>query len=143
MRNNWNPFDQMESLFEQMATGAMFGPSSVSVDVHDDEDQFVLIADVPGYSREDIDVVIDRTAVTLRASTDRVDTDEVDATEYAHHRASFSRTVTLPVPVDSAETTATYKNGVLTVSMPKLTVENGVTIPVDDPPEAEEDDIAE
>jgi HSP20 family protein len=132
-----NPFDELEELFDRMQENVenaarMWDPeefeaglprpasAGMSVDLEDTGDDLVLTGDLPGFETEDIDVrVVDR---TLQITAERDEETESDAGEYVRRErrhASVSRSISLPEPVDEADVTATYNNGVLTVRMPK------------------------
>ena len=119
-----NPFDEIERIFDRMSAefgGEAFAAAgSLAVDVEDRNDEFVVTADVPGFSKDDIDVTLaDR---TLRIAAEREETTEeadVDYVRRERHRTSASRSVSLPGAVDEAGISATYKNGVLTVTLSK------------------------
>jgi len=129
-----NPFDELERLMERMQENfdqaarwwetepmpELSGTRSVQVDLEDRENELVLTADLPGFETEDVDVsVTDR---TLRLEAEHAEEAEETAGEYVRRerrRMSVSRSVTLPDAVDPEEIAASYKNGVLTVTMPK------------------------
>ncbi len=130
---------------EGMARGSGFpSPGSVAVDVADHDDEYVVTADLPGYEIDDIDLRLSEG--TLRIEADReasreygTDVDagsddgddertEITTTddEPSHYirrertRQSVSRRLRLPEPVDEEAVSASYANGVLTVTLPKL-----------------------
>lgn len=84
------------------------------------ENEFVLTVDVPGVKPADIDLQITRDGITLRAER------KVSIPEgYSTHRQErgswkLSRSWTLPMPVDPEKAVAEVKDGVLTVTMPKV-----------------------
>ena len=128
-----NPFDELERFFERMSQqfGESWGGdfemtssmgSSMSIDVADHADEIVVTADLPGYSKEDIDV-------RLADNTLRINARKEEATEMGGEEENFirkersqrsmSRSITLPEPVDEEGISAKYTNGVLTVTLPK------------------------
>ena len=129
-----NPFDEIERMFERMnrqfselSEGSQLpqvasGPQTVSMDVAEHDDEYVVTADLPGYEKDDIDLSIsDR---TLRVSADRQEgTDESDEEgtylRRERRRQSVSRAITLPEEVAEDDASAAYNNGVLTVTLPK------------------------
>jgi HSP20 family protein len=124
-----NPFEEIEQMFERMnqQLGQLNempvpGTQQLSVDLADREDAFEVTADLPGYDREDIDLsVADR---TLRISAEHDDSTEAGDGDYLRRerrRRSVSRSLSLPEDVAEEEASATYTNGVLTVTLPKAT----------------------
>lgn len=91
------------------------------LDVSDTEAALSVTAELPGVKLEDMDLEIH--ADTLRISGEKKD--ERVVTEQNHLSVErsfgrFDRTVTLPVEVDAQHAEATFKDGVLTVVLPKL-----------------------
>ena len=129
-----NPFEEIERMFERMnrqfselSEGSQLpaptgGPQSVSMDVAEQDEKYVVTADLPGYEKADIDLSIaDR---TLRVSASREEgTDESDEEgtylRRERRRQSVSRAITLPEEVAEDDASAAYNNGVLTVTLPK------------------------
>ncbi len=146
-----DPFGEIEDLFERMdreleKLGAgIEGPRSpgTAVDVVETDEELLVIADLPGFDPDAIDVELHEDALTIGATreethetgadVDGADTDEAagkqEATESEtprYHRrerryGSVSRRLPLPVAVEADGTTASYDDGVLTVSLPKRT----------------------
>jgi len=134
-----NPFDEIERMFERMnrqfselGEGSQLptmagGPQSVSMDVAEQDTEYVVTADLPGYEKDDIELSIsDR---TLRVSAERAEgTDESDEDgtylRRERHRQSVSRAITLPEEVSEEDAHAAYNNGVLTVTLPKRSQSN-------------------
>lgn len=127
------PFDDIEQLFERMNRqfGGMGGFSpgegwhAIDVDVADYDDEYVVVADLPGFDREDIDLRVDEDALTIRAERHHEVDEGSEAGAYLRRERrseSLSRTVTLPEAVREDDAGATYRNGVLTVTLPKQAV---------------------
>ncbi len=128
-----DPFDEMERLFDQFTQLGTAASGDVPVDIVDEGEAFVVVADLPGYGTDDIDVQLQgERQLTLSATreTDR----ETDEGEYVRRERSVertSRTVSLPEPVDEESAEASYDNGVLTVRLGKQTAAGqGTDIPV-------------
>ncbi|MGH8502725.1 MAG: Hsp20/alpha crystallin family protein [Gammaproteobacteria bacterium] len=92
-----------------------------SVDVIDRETEVVVKAELPGVDKKDLDVSLSDNAVTIKASTHQEEKEEKGdycRAEIAH--GSFVRTVALPAEVDESKCKATFSNGVLELTVPKL-----------------------
>ena len=91
------------------------------VDVVDKGDRFGIKVDLPGVSRNDINVAVEGAQVSVSATT-RVDTAEPNQITVLHaeRRApKYARTVQLPAEVDGEAAEAIFENGVLTLNLPK------------------------
>ncbi|MFC7081863.1 Hsp20/alpha crystallin family protein [Halorussus caseinilyticus] len=95
----------------------------------DHGDEFVVTADLPGYQKSDIDVTLRGDHLQIRAESEQEseETDEDDGQyirKERRHRA-VNRSVTFPEDVDEEGISAQYRNGVLTVTLPKMSAEEG------------------
>jgi HSP20 family protein len=90
------------------------------VDIYEtDNHDFVLKAELPDMTREDIDVTVESNTLTLRGTkklSSEVKEDQYRRIERSY--GTFSRSFTLPNTVDAGKVSAEYKNGVLTVKLP-------------------------
>ncbi len=91
-----------------------------NIDLYDRKGEIVLKVDLPGVKKEDIDLSITKDTITLKGEIKR-DEDVKEEDYYANERScgSFTRTISLPMEVDSENAKASYKNGVLEVILPK------------------------
>jgi len=95
---------------------------NISIDVYETDNEVVATCEIPGLEKkEDVQIDIDRNILTISGSINR----GYDVKEEQFHRQErffgrFQRSVTLPYNVSTEGVTATYKNGVLEVRMPKL-----------------------
>ena len=99
------------------ARGAWVPPVDI---FENDQHELVLKAELPDLKREDIDIRVENNALTLsgqKKSDEEVNEDRYHRIErtYGH----FSRTFSLPNTVDTGKIAAEYKNGVLTVKLPR------------------------
>lgn len=92
----------------------------LAVDVYQTQNEVVVKAPVAGVNEQDIDITVQPDQVAIRG--ERREEKEV-ADEHYHSRecywGAFSRAVVLPVEVDPDGAKATFKNGILTVRLPK------------------------
>jgi HSP20 family protein len=105
--------------------------SPVDIDVVDDGEDVVVVADLPGFDRDEVSVEAD--AHRLRVEAERDEESEVEEQDYYRRERSterLRRTVQLPVEVDAGGADASYEDGVLSVRLPKTGVEDGEEIEI-------------
>lgn len=102
--------------------GFSFAPE---LDLYDDGENYVVRFNIPGAEKSEINVHLDDRVLTVTGRTDeRVERKEGDRILRVERRTGrFERSTTLPGPVDSANMKADYKDGVLTVIVPKKRAE--------------------
>jgi len=91
-----------------------------AVDIREADDHFELSADLPGIDPENITVTMEDGVLSIQGSRDSQLTDETDGYQrYERVSGKFLRRFTLPDTANGEEISATTKQGVLTVSIPK------------------------
>jgi HSP20 family protein len=129
----WNPFQEFESLLErynksgrnalsnQSDTDLSFADWAPSVDIEEEEDSYKIKADLPGVDKKDIDVKMENGMLSIRGEkhteTESGKGSKRHRTERFH--GSFARSFTLPNSVQADKIDAAYKDGVLTLVIPK------------------------
>jgi HSP20 family protein len=101
------------------------------VDVADTKDAFMVTAEIPGIDPKDITLTLDGDALTIKGEK-KHEKEEKEGTYFRMERAygAFARTMPLPAPVEAGKVTATFKNGILTVKLPKGAAAKGTLIPI-------------
>jgi HSP20 family protein len=91
-----------------------------AVNVYDDGEKFLVRAELPGFHKDSLEVTAQGDQLTLRGER-HIDAPDAKASFHRRERegGQFRRVVTLPQAVDSANISATYKNGVLEVVLPR------------------------
>jgi HSP20 family protein len=115
--------DELDRLFDSSLGPVFRTPGSFSrwapaLDVYQDKDQFSVIAELPGFKKEDIELSLHNGVLTISGERKQ----EKKAEEgYRNERffGRFQRSVTLPTSVDGNKVKATYQDGVLKVVLPK------------------------
>lgn len=91
-----------------------------SVDIKEEQDRFVLLADLPGVEPKDIEITMDNGVLSVKGERTAEERDERNGyrrVERVH--GSFHRRFSLPDTVDAERITANGKNGVLEITIPK------------------------
>jgi HSP20 family protein len=128
-------FSDFDDLFERMTgdrwgalgrynrpgsgSGSGSSPVEFAIDVAHHDGEIVVTADVPGFEKSDFDISVDGDLLTIRADSEvasDIDEDAYVRRERRHH--SMRRTIRLPADVDGEGASASYRNGVLTVTIP-------------------------
>jgi len=93
----------------------------LTVDVYQNKDEIIVQSTVAGVNPEDLEINITNEAVTIRGKREK--TEQIDEKDYFYQECfwgKFSRSIILPQEIDPEKSTATLKNGILTIKMPKL-----------------------
>jgi HSP20 family protein len=108
-----------------------FGEWTPKLDVADTKDAILVKAEVPGIDPKEIEVTVQDQVLTIKGEK-REEKEERDEHRYWAERSygSFARAIRLPAPVEAGKVTATFKNGLLTVKLPKGATAKGTMIPV-------------
>ena len=107
------------------------GAWAPKLDFSETKDAYLVKAEVPGVEQKDISVSIQDQMLTIKGEKHK----EKEEKDEKYHRVerswgAFARTIALPAGVDTEKVNATFKDGVLTVKLPKTPAAKGTTIPV-------------
>jgi HSP20 family protein len=127
----YNPFDE---LFKDFHKGFWVKPLAfpaetaveMKIDVKEDEKSYTIRAEIPGAKKEDIKVDVEGNLVSVRADV-RQEKEEKKGEKIVYSERSYgmaSRSFTLPNEVDASGAKADYKDGLLSLTLPKKA--NGV-----------------
>jgi len=101
------------------------------VEIRDEAEDILVLAEVPGYAKEQLDVQVSGDRLVLRGRHGDERKEEKCGTIYSERTmGEFMRSVPLPSIVDREKTRAEYRNGVLTVRLPKTESARSRTVPV-------------
>ncbi len=127
----WDPLREMEELMRGMQRSFNLAPGrggeamtlsdwSPSVDIGENEKEFVVKAELPDVKKEDIKVNVMDGTLTISGER-RVEKEESDTKYHRVERAygRFERSFGLPDEADAEKITSEYKDGILTVHLPK------------------------
>jgi HSP20 family protein len=120
----WDPLSDLLALHEQIGqlVGADAPGWTPPVDLYETSSQFVLTAELPGLSRDQIEIHAELYRIVIRGAraagpSSDVACEQFHRVERGHGR--FSRAFTLPEAIDVERVSADLKDGILTVSIPK------------------------
>jgi HSP20 family protein len=107
------------------------GDWAPSMDISETKDSLVVKVEVPGMDEKDIQISLQENLLTVKGEKHQ----EKEEKEERYHRiersyGAFARSVRMPVAVDASRVTATFKNGLLTVTLPKTPAAKGTAIPI-------------
>lgn len=132
-RNIDSVFDNFFRGFEMEPLEGRFGAFSPKVDVTENDKEIKVSAELPGMDEKDIDISLNKDTLTIRGEK-KEEKEQKGKDYYRVERSygSFSRTIPLPVEVETDKIEAQLKKGVLTVTLPKSAkaVEETRKIPV-------------
>jgi HSP20 family protein len=97
------------------------GEGQLMVDVYQTPSEIVIKSAVAGVKPEDIDISIVNDMITIKGKREL--DEEVRADDYFYQECywgSFSRSIILPIEIDADRVTASLKNGILTIRLPKI-----------------------
>jgi len=127
-RHEWNPFADMLDLQSSLNRFLGFtlgrrAPEttlwSPSVDIYREGDNFILKSELPGLGKDDIEITVQDNMVTLKGT--KKEEKEIKDEHYYHSERSFGafeRSFELPSTVDRSKIKASFKDGVLEVTLP-------------------------
>jgi len=128
--NPWSAFDRLPSLRDELnrlfdfalptRDSGFFSGWTPALDVYDEKDDFVVKAELPGLKKEDIEINVHNGVLTISGERKR-ETEKKEGQTFRSERyfGRFQRSVTLPALVNVSAVKASYKDGVLTIDLPK------------------------
>ena len=124
MREPVNSF--FDEIFTRLPGFSGLGEWKPSIDLIDKDTDYVLMADLPGYTPENIKISVQENGIHLKGKVQ----EEKEATQgdfQVKERSfgTFSRSIPLPAQIKTEEARAKFKNGVLEITLPKVEAPTG------------------
>ncbi|HPC37845.1 MAG TPA: Hsp20/alpha crystallin family protein [Exilispira sp.] len=121
---NFDPFELIEKELDDLWFYPLFKYSGSSkyapLDISEDDKNYFIEADLPGFTKDQISVKIDKDILTISASNEK---EEEKQTKKYHKKErvskSCTRSISIPENVDVSNISAKFENGVLTLTLPK------------------------
>lgn len=102
---------------ERTKTGKVFVPA---VDIYETEKEIVLLADMPGVDEKSIDIILEKNVLSIKGSVEAITPKDYTLVYSEYEVGDFERSFTVDTEsVDRDKIKATYKNGVLSLHLPK------------------------
>jgi HSP20 family protein len=118
----WDPLQDLLALHERLnRLAGDHAPGWVpAVDLYETADQYVVSVELPGLTRDDFQIAVQDGKVILKGQRPprQAASEEFHRVERGH--GHFSRTLSLPQAIDESGISADLRNGILTVTLPKL-----------------------
>ena len=123
---NYNPgrlslFDDIDRVYRTFLNDGSGGAyRSPSVDIHENENDYVLEAELPGLSEKDVEVKVEDNLLTIASRIDEKGEEKRNGYLVRERRsAAFNRSFALPKDADREKIAATFKDGLLSLQIPK------------------------
>ena len=122
-------FDRFfEPRWDEFEAGGAWAPK---LDVSETKDAYMVKAEIPGVDQKDLSVSLQNQILTIKGEKHQ----EKEEKDEKYHRVErswgeFTRAIALPGAADTENVNATFKDGVLTITLPKTPAAKGTTIPV-------------
>jgi HSP20 family protein len=121
MNRVFEDFSQRTALSPFDAAGKSAGAFHPFVDVKEGEKDIVIQAELPGMEEKDVELLLEESSLLLKGEKKLEKEDKGEGFHYVERSfGSFQRVIPLPQRIDTAKAEARFKNGVLTVTLPKL-----------------------
>jgi len=131
--STWSPFRDLVNMQREVGrvldglwsdldeNGGSMSHWAPQVDVIENKDAYILKAELPGVNKNDVKITLHENVLTLRGEK-KQESEQKDSNFHRVERSYgiFERSFTLPTGVKSDKIDASYKDGVLTVTLPKV-----------------------
>lgn len=97
----------------------LFSGWTPALDLYQNNDNILAVVELPGMRKEDIEISLEDGTLTISGERKEETGTENGATRTERFTGKFRRSITLPTRVDAGKVSANYKDGVLTVTLPK------------------------
>ena len=128
----WPSFDRWSNLKDDLNTlfelpswsnfrrhGQLFSGWSPALDLYQNNDNVIATVELPGMRKEDIEISLRDGTLTISGERKRESTDGEKAERTERYVGVFRRSIALPTRVDASKVSATYRDGILIVTLPK------------------------
>lgn len=111
-------YDPFTELTRQALTGTRRQPASMPMDAYRQGDEVHVYLDVPGVGRDNLDVTVEKNALTVTANRSWEPSDDMQVLAGERTQGQYSRTMQLGDNLNTDELRADYQDGVLHITIP-------------------------
>ena len=128
----WPSFDRWANLRDEMSNllelpfwanvgrqSQLFSGWAPALDLYQNNDEVVAIVELPGMRKEDIEISLHDGTLTISGERSSGSSNGETAERSERFSGKFRRSITLPARVEAGKVSASYKDGILTVKLPK------------------------
>jgi HSP20 family protein len=128
----WPSFDRWANLREEMNNlfelplaanlgrqAQLFSGWAPALDLYQNNDNVIAVVELPGMRKEDIEISLHDGMLSIAGERKTTPGEGDNAERTERFSGKFRRSITLPTRVDAGKVTASYKDGILTVTLPK------------------------
>src|SRR5947207_1711345 len=119
LRDELNSFFELPSWSSFPRAGQLFTGWSPALDLYQSTDNIVATVELPGMRKENIEISLHDGTLTISGERKEETPAAQKAERTERYVGKFRRSITLPTRVDGNKVTASYKDGILTVTLPK------------------------
>jgi len=124
-------FDNVSRWFDDLLSEPVSGRSAPAVDLRENDAQYLMEVELPGLAEKDIEVKLENNLLTISSRKEEKTEEKKNGYLLRERRsAHFSRSFVLPEDVEREKIAAEFKNGILTLTFPKVPAAQPKTIEV-------------
>jgi len=119
LRNDLDSLLDMPFWADSSRQSQLFSGWAPALDLYQSDDNIVAVVELPGMRKEDIEISLQDGTLIISGERKEETNQTNGATRTERYTGKFRRSITLPSRVDVNKVSATYRDGVLTVTLPK------------------------
>jgi HSP20 family protein len=120
LRDELNSFFELPVWSSFARGGQLFSGWSPALDLYQSNDNVMAVVELPGMRKEDIEISLHDGTLTISGERRRESSSNGEKAERSErYIGTFRRSIALPTRVDASKVSATYRDGILTVTLPK------------------------
>src|SRR5262245_36849733 len=119
LRDELNSFFELPFWSNFARTGQLFTGWSPALDLYQSNDNVIAVVELPGMRKEEIEISLHDGTLTISGERKQESANGEKAERTERYVGSFRRSIALPTRVDGNKVSATYRDGILTVTLPK------------------------